>query len=412
MYYAVLREREKMLKEVSAWPKDGSSETSDIVNQIFGEPGTMCEILSVEMREGKWLVWICKSGLPFDATWFDYYSEGKETKFPSLNHALDDMVRTISGNPMPDMTRAQYLIDRFCEKYYNKPGDYADLSRVALCYTTLQQDSITPVEVYANLVDFCIDRVLSGYLAERRHYNTLAQLVDAELFELDIDREVVFTDEQIADIGRNAVLLRISADKGDEMRRFVTIHEAQEAMKQEYDAEKDEYESHTIDDDYAICGDSAGFIGWLIFEMPAYNDVKGQLIVALDRAEMGLTQYSFDLTDTDCCGNFICEAKRLLRRAVVKESNAAAANKLGNNDVAEFVGQLIDGVEDFLEKRGIRLDTAEGAKVNASTMMRGEDTVIITGPDYAELSAYFRDTLRKWELLSDNCGETEQEETS
>lgn len=110
--------------------------------------------------------------------------------------------------------------------------------------------------------------------------------------------------------------------------------------------------------------------------MPAYNDVKGQLIVALDRAEMGFTQYSFDLTDTDCCGNFICEAKKLLRRAVVKESNAAAANKLGNNDVAEFVGQLIDGVEDFLEKRGIRLDIAEGAKANVSTMMRGEDTVI------------------------------------
>ena len=57
----------------------------------------------------------------------------------------------------------------------------------------------------------------------------------------------------------------------------------------------------------------------------------------------------------------------------------AAAPKLTKDDLAELRGQLVDGVQDFLEQRGY--------------------SGIIKDRDYDELAGYFQKTLENWKLI-------------
>ena len=59
---------------------------------------------------------------------------------------------------------------------------------------------------------------------------------------------------------------------------------------------------------------------------------------------------------------------------------------------SELVGQIIDGFEDFLDKRGIVLANDEKAD-------DPECAANIYGTDYGELQTYIEDTLRNWGLI-------------
>ena len=60
----------------------------------------------------------------------------------------------------------------------------------------------------------------------------------------------------------------------------------------------------------------------------------------------------------------------------------------------EFVGQLIDIFEDFLEARGVTLDNPERDT--------DPDAAIIYGNDYAQLQSAIEDTLQNWGLISNS----------
>ena len=62
------------------------------------------------------------------------------------------------------------------------------------------------------------------------------------------------------------------------------------------------------------------------------------------------------------------------------------------NDLPEFVGQIIDIFEDFLEERGVVLQNQE----------RDEDeyTAIIYGSDYGQLQDMINDALKNWDLVT------------
>ena len=60
-------------------------------------------------------------------------------------------------------------------------------------------------------------------------------------------------------------------------------------------------------------------------------------------------------------------------------------------DAAEFVGQIIDGFEDFLEAKGIDIPNPEKAE--------SEGQAIIYGTDYGELQSYIENSLINWGLL-------------
>ena len=61
------------------------------------------------------------------------------------------------------------------------------------------------------------------------------------------------------------------------------------------------------------------------------------------------------------------------------------------NNAPEFVGQIIDGFEDFLESKGINIPNPEKAD--------SDDPAIIYGTDYGELQSYIEASLINWGLL-------------
>ena len=88
------------------------------------------------------------------------------------------------------------------------------------------------------------------------------------------------------------------------------------------------------------------------------------------------------------------EAK-VLTGSETKESPA-----FSQNDLAEFLGQIIDVFEDFLEERGIKLDNPEIDEA----ICDGQDPdslAIIYGTDYGNLQDDLESLLRNWGILQE-----------
>ena len=122
------------------------------------------------------------------------------------------------------LDRAKKLIDDFCaSEYGSSEGDYEDLTKVGLAYTTLTDDEI-PVQVYADLVNCRIDRYLDDRLVDRREYDSLEDLISAELEHLDFSDLIDFTEDQletarISFLGLEAPAEPQSESRVDEMLR-------------------------------------------------------------------------------------------------------------------------------------------------------------------------------------------------
>ena len=115
------------------------------------------------------------------------------------------------------LDRAKKLIDEYCEREFGAAGDYDDLSKVAIGHTTIGDEEII-VQAYADLINCRIDRYLDGNLADRREYDCLEDMIDAELEELDFAELIFFTNEQL-DMARTAESAPAPTpiDRGDEM---------------------------------------------------------------------------------------------------------------------------------------------------------------------------------------------------
>jgi len=109
-------------------------------------------------------------------------------------------------------------------------------------------------------------------------------------------------------------LRKLSTDNGDESREYQNREAARDVMRAEYNAARDQYEDTCISEDDAVCADaeSSRYIGWLIYETPDASDTLAQADIALAAAEMALSQYSFELLDSDVCGKYIAETRNLL----------------------------------------------------------------------------------------------------
>jgi len=71
------------------------------------------------------------------------------------------------------------------------------------------------------------------------------------------------------------------------------------------------------------------------------------------------------------------------RKVLAREYKIKEANNL------EFIGQIIDIFEDFLEKRGIHIHNVEQDK----------DVALIYGEDYFELEDSLKDMLKNWVVI-------------
>lgn len=68
-------------------------------------------------------------------------------------------------------------------------------------------------------------------------------------------------------------------------------------------------------------------------------------------------------------------------------------------DNLEFIGQLIDIFEDFLDKRGIIIPNEERDDDKILRNLRSEDSVNIYGDDYFTLENQIKETLRNWNVI-------------
>ena len=94
---------------------------------------------------------------------------------------------------------AKEFINDFCEAEYGSPADFSDLEKVGIAYTTITDEEI-PIQVNADLVHYRIERYLGGQFLERRQYESLDELIQNELAELDFDDLVSVSDEELESI--------------------------------------------------------------------------------------------------------------------------------------------------------------------------------------------------------------------
>ena len=95
---------------------------------------------------------------------------------------------------------AKEFINDFCVAEYGSPADFSDLEKVGIAYTTVTDEEI-PVQVNADLVHYRMERYLDGQFLERRQYESLDELIQNELAELDFDDLISVSDGELESIG-------------------------------------------------------------------------------------------------------------------------------------------------------------------------------------------------------------------
>ena len=114
---------------------------------------------------------------------------------------IAELPLALTPEPEPaSLEIAKEFINDFCEGEYGSPADFSDLEKVGIAYTTVT-DAEIPVQVNADLVHYRIERYLGGQFLERRQYESLDELIQNELAELDFDGLVSVSDEELESIG-------------------------------------------------------------------------------------------------------------------------------------------------------------------------------------------------------------------
>ena len=94
------------------------------------------------------------------------------------------------------MEQAKELISDFCQSEYGSEADFSDPTKIGIAYTTITDDEI-PIQVNIDLVNFRLERYLSGEHLETRQYGSLQYLIANELEILDFSDLVHVPDEDI-----------------------------------------------------------------------------------------------------------------------------------------------------------------------------------------------------------------------
>ena len=173
-YFSIV-DQEQPVKEMVVFPENNVRYTAELTSDAFESP---------------FIIYDNKRDTYYEAPdgfyrTFDSESEAKE--FANQLNELEER---------PALDRAKEMIDQFCKAEYDSPADFSDLSQVGIGYTTVTDDEI-PIQCYANLVDFRIERYLGETLIESRQSNSLEELIAHELENLDFSDLIYVTDEEV-----------------------------------------------------------------------------------------------------------------------------------------------------------------------------------------------------------------------
>lgn len=118
--------------------------------------------------------------------WYDTEKEALEY--------LSDIQKQISMKTALD--KAKNLINDFSVAEYGEEADFSDLSKIGIAYTETPDENI-PIQVNIDLVHYSIDRYIGGLHLDTWAYDSLEQLIDTQLVNLDFADLTDVTDEQI-----------------------------------------------------------------------------------------------------------------------------------------------------------------------------------------------------------------------
>ncbi|MDE6997300.1 MAG: hypothetical protein K2P04_05410, partial [Oscillospiraceae bacterium] len=89
-----------------------------------------------------------------------------------------------------DLETAKQLISDFCaDEYQVEEVDFSNPEHIGIAYTTTE-DEKHEIQVEVNLLDFSISQLVDDECVEKRSYNSLRELIDNELTDLDFDNLV------------------------------------------------------------------------------------------------------------------------------------------------------------------------------------------------------------------------------
>ena len=94
--------------------------------------------------------------------------------------------------------QARDLINRYCQREFKMDGEYDDLRKIAIGYTTIT-DAEHHVQGYANLIDHRIEVYLNGNLAMHDQFASLAEMVQCGLPDLEFEDIYSVPDWVVAD---------------------------------------------------------------------------------------------------------------------------------------------------------------------------------------------------------------------
>lgn len=113
------------------------------------------------------------------------------------------------------LDKAKWLINDFCEAEYRESADFDDLHNVGLVFTTLTDDEL-PIQVTADLVDFKITYEFDGEVYNTEQYDSIEQMIENGLTNLDFSDLVSVPDEVIErHTGKDEQTVELMSDAAD-----------------------------------------------------------------------------------------------------------------------------------------------------------------------------------------------------
>ena len=127
-------------------------------------------------------------------------TETKEIKFTvgkfDIERSFSEDVLKANGYSIEDkqneLERAKELINDFCDREYGEVGDFSDLTRVPIAYTTDEETDL-PINVYADLVHNRIISQFNNVTVRVDEYKSLTEMNDIALSELNFDELILDT---------------------------------------------------------------------------------------------------------------------------------------------------------------------------------------------------------------------------
>ncbi len=122
---------------------------------------------------------------------YNHYEQGTE-EYVRAAKILDEYGLLQTENQQSELERAKELINDFCEREYDSVADFSDLSRVPIAYTEDEETGL-PINVYADLEKFQIVSEFNNVSVKVDEYNSLAEMNDNALSELNFDELILDT---------------------------------------------------------------------------------------------------------------------------------------------------------------------------------------------------------------------------